>query len=90
MGKSAAHDVCIVGGAGHVGAPLALVFAKHGYRTLIYDLNATALDTLAQGRMPFLEEGGEELLREVLPTGRLSTWWPSPTRRSPTWWGPGR
>ncbi|HRC55020.1 MAG: nucleotide sugar dehydrogenase [Myxococcales bacterium] len=72
MGKSAAHDVCIVGGAGHVGAPLALVFAKHGYRTLIYDLNATALDTLAQGRMPFLEEGGEELLREVLPTGRLS------------------
>lgn len=72
MDKTAKHDICIVGGAGHVGAPLALVFAKHGFRTLIYDVNPAALETLARGRMPFLEEGGEELLREVLPTGRLT------------------
>ena len=65
------YDVCIVGGAGHVGAPLALVLAKHGLRTLIYDINRAALDQLASGKMPFLEIGGEELLREVLPTGRL-------------------
>jgi len=65
------YDVCIVGGAGHVGAPLALVLAKHGFRTLIYDVNRAALDVLASGKMPFLENGGEELLREVLPTGRL-------------------
>lgn len=55
-----------------MGAPLALVFAKHGFRTLIYDLNPAALEMLAKGRMPFVEEGGEELLREVLPTGRLT------------------
>src|SRR5438045_7765199 len=67
----ARYDVCIVGGAGHVGAPLALVLAKHGFRTLIYDVNRAALDTLASGKMPFLEHGGPELLREVLPTGRL-------------------
>ena len=67
----ARYDVCIVGGAGHVGAPLALVLAKHGFRTLIYDVNRAALDTLASGKMPFLESGGPELLREVLPTGRL-------------------
>jgi len=66
------YDVCIVGGAGHVGAPLAMVLAKHGFNTLIYDVNRVALDTLASGRMPFLENGGPELLREVLPTGRLS------------------
>lgn len=72
MDKTAKHDICIVGGAGHVGAPLALVFAKHGFRTLIYDVNPAALETLAHGRMPFLEDGGEALLREVLPTGRLA------------------
>jgi UDP-N-acetyl-D-mannosaminuronic acid dehydrogenase len=65
------YDVCIVGGAGHVGAPLALVLAKHGFRTLIYDVNRAALGVLASGQMPFLENGGQELLREVLPTGRL-------------------
>jgi UDP-N-acetyl-D-mannosaminuronic acid dehydrogenase len=66
------HDVVVVGGAGHVGAPLALVLAQHGFRTLIYDVNRAALEMLSQGRMPFQEEGGEELLREVLPTGRLT------------------
>lgn len=67
----APYDVCVVGGAGHVGAPLALVLAKHGFRTLIYDINRNTLETLASGRMPFLEHGGPELLQEVLPTGRL-------------------
>jgi len=67
----APYDVCVVGGAGHVGAPLALVLSKHGFRTLIYDINQTTLETLASGRMPFMEEGGTELLNEVLPTGRL-------------------
>jgi len=65
------YDVCIVGGAGHVGAPLALVLAKHGFNTLVYDVNRAALDALASGKMPFLENGGPELLKEVLPTGRL-------------------
>jgi len=68
---SAPYDICVVGGAGHVGAPLALVLAKHGFRTLIYDINRTTLETLASGRLPFLEHGGPELLQEVLPTGRL-------------------
>jgi UDP-N-acetyl-D-mannosaminuronic acid dehydrogenase len=54
-----------------VGAPLALVLAKHGFRTLIYDVNRETLALLASGKMPFLENGGQELLQEVLPTGRL-------------------
>ena len=33
------YDVCVVGGAGHVGAPLAGVLASRGFRTLIYDIN---------------------------------------------------
>jgi UDP-N-acetyl-D-mannosaminuronic acid dehydrogenase len=70
-GEAGAFDVCVVGGAGHVGAPLALVLARHGFRTLIYDISKTALEKIASGQLPFLEEGGPELLAEVLPTGRL-------------------
>jgi UDP-N-acetyl-D-mannosaminuronic acid dehydrogenase len=69
--NSRTYDVCVVGGAGHVGAPLALVFAKAGYRTLIYDINTSALEKIGAGHLPFLEAGGPELLAEVLKTGRL-------------------
>lgn len=65
-------DVVVVGGAGHVGAPLAMVFASKGLNTLIYDINPKAMESLAAGKMPFLEEGAEALLAEVLPTKKLS------------------
>lgn len=66
------HDVCVVGGAGHVGLPLALVLANSGLKTLILDINQAALETISTGRFPFREEGGEEMLQKVLPTNRLS------------------
>jgi UDP-N-acetyl-D-mannosaminuronic acid dehydrogenase len=64
--------VCVIGGAGHVGAPLAIVFASKGFPTLIVDLNKRAMERLACGEMPFLEEGGEPLLRTVLSQQMLS------------------
>jgi UDP-N-acetyl-D-mannosaminuronic acid dehydrogenase len=65
-------DVCVVGGAGHVGAPLAIVFASKGLSTVIYDVNVRAMDTLASGKMPFLEEGAEPLLSAALGAEKLS------------------
>lgn len=64
-------EVVIVGGAGHVGAPLAIVLASKGVRTIANDLDQGALDTLAAGRLPFLEVGGEALLERVLEAGTL-------------------
>lgn len=64
-------DVVVVGGAGHVGAPLSIVLASKGFRTLVYDISQGALDILAGGELPFLEEGGEPLLKEVLKQKRL-------------------
>ena len=52
-------------------APLALVFARHGFRTRICDINAGVLEKRASGQLPVLEDGGPELLSEILPTGRL-------------------
>jgi UDP-N-acetyl-D-mannosaminuronic acid dehydrogenase len=66
------YDVCVIGGAGHVGAPLAVVMATKGLRTLVYDLDPAAMATLAKGTFPFLEEGGEPELAKALASGNLS------------------
>jgi UDP-N-acetyl-D-mannosaminuronic acid dehydrogenase len=65
-------DVCVVGGAGHVGMPLSFVLADSGFKTLILDINKGALETIAAGRLPFFEEGGEALLQKVLASGKLA------------------
>lgn len=64
-------DLVVVGGCGHVGLPLALSFAAVGARVGIFDIDNAKMEGVRNGRMPFLETGSEELLQEVLPTGRL-------------------
>jgi UDP-N-acetyl-D-mannosaminuronic acid dehydrogenase len=71
-GTATPADICVVGGAGHVGLPLSLVFARKGQRVLIYDVNESVMETIRGGRMPFLEEGAEPVLREVLSKGLLT------------------
>ena len=65
------YDVCVIGGAGHVGLPFALICADSGLRTVIYDIDREKTGQIRSGVMPFAEEGAEEVLRRVLPTGRL-------------------
>lgn len=65
------RDVCVIGGAGHVGLPLALTFAEAGLRTLIYDVSAPTVERIQRGEMPFIEHGGAETLARVLKTDRL-------------------
>jgi UDP-N-acetyl-D-mannosaminuronic acid dehydrogenase len=60
------YDICIVGGCGHVGLPLAITFAQRGLNVSIYDINDRAVETVRSGRMPFLEAGAEPLLRKVI------------------------
>jgi len=64
-------DICVVGGAGHVGLPLSLVFASKGLRVRIFDIDHRALDTIARGTMPFMERGAQPLLDAALHSGRL-------------------
>ncbi|WNK00276.1 nucleotide sugar dehydrogenase [Thalassospiraceae bacterium LMO-JJ14] len=65
-------DVCIVGGAGHVGLPMALSFANAGSRVQIYDINQQTLDTIASGKMPFVDEGAEAYLKQALDNDLLT------------------
>ncbi len=54
--------IVIVGGGGHVGIPLGLAFASRGFDVTLLDLNASSVDLINSGRLPFKENGGEEIL----------------------------
>ena len=45
--------VAVVGAAGHVGLPLALVFAEHDNYTVGIDVNEVAVEEIDRGFMPF-------------------------------------
>ena len=64
-------DLVVVGGCGHVGLPLALSLADCGYTVGIDDIDAAKVAQVKAGNVPFLEKGAEELLKKLLPTGRL-------------------
>jgi UDP-N-acetyl-D-mannosaminuronic acid dehydrogenase len=64
-------DLTVVGGAGHVGIPLVLSFAAKGLTVNVNDLNLDSLAALKSGRLPFIEYGAEELLKEALRDERL-------------------
>ena len=59
-------------GAGYLGAVHAAAMASLGFDVVAVDVDADRIATLAAGRAPFFEPGFDELLAEVMPTGRLS------------------
>ena len=67
------YDLCIIGGAGHVGLPLGVVFADAGVKTVLLDINKEALKKIESGQFPFKEKGGDEALQSALQKNNLST-----------------
>jgi UDP-N-acetyl-D-mannosaminuronic acid dehydrogenase len=66
-----AFDLCVIGGCGHVGLPLAIAFAVKGKRVAIFDIDRKASDMLRHGALPFIEQDGAAWLREALGSGNL-------------------
>ena len=66
------YDVVVVGGAGHVGLPLAIAFASRGLKVCIYDINEKSVETILGGDLPFREVGAQDVLRKVLDDASLS------------------
>jgi UDP-N-acetyl-D-mannosaminuronic acid dehydrogenase len=64
-------DVVIVGGCGRVGLPLGLALASRGLSVVLYDVNPEAVELVNAARMPFAEDGAEELLPRVARAGLL-------------------
>ncbi len=63
--------ICIIGGLGHIGLPLGIMFADAGFSVTLLDSNRQHVDTVLSGRLPFVEYGAEPILAEVLQNGRL-------------------
>src|SRR3989338_8494982 len=64
-------DIVIVGGLGHVGLPLGLVFAQKDLDVLLYDIDARKADLVKKGVMPFIEYGANPILKKVIANDRL-------------------
>jgi UDP-N-acetyl-D-mannosaminuronic acid dehydrogenase len=60
------YDVCVIGGAGHVGLPLSIAFADKGRKVVIQDINHAINERIREGRMPFLDKGAEPALARVI------------------------
>jgi len=71
MKKRFKYDVIIVGGLGHVGLPLGIVFASKGLKVCLYDINEDVAITVQNGELPYIEYGAEPLLKEALENGNL-------------------
>jgi UDP-N-acetyl-D-mannosaminuronic acid dehydrogenase len=69
--KQPFKKVAIIGGCGHVGLPLGLALADAGRSVSLVDTNRRAVDCVNRGDMPFMERGGEEVLRRVLKSNTL-------------------
>ncbi|MHB8336531.1 MAG: nucleotide sugar dehydrogenase [Ignavibacteriaceae bacterium] len=59
------NNICIIGGCGHVGLPLAIKFASNKLNVDIYDINKESIEKINKGIMPFKEEGMNSLLKSV-------------------------
>ncbi len=65
--------VTIIGGCGHVGIPLGLALASKGHQVHLLDVNAHAVSRINEGQLPFVEEGGEELLKKHVGKNLFAT-----------------
>ena len=64
-------NISIIGGAGHVGLPLGLVFANKNFNVSLVDTNKKNLELIKSGQLPFSELGGKKLLEKALKKNRL-------------------
>jgi UDP-N-acetyl-D-mannosaminuronic acid dehydrogenase len=58
------YDICIIGGGGHIGLPLGLLFASKGKKVILYDKDEVNIKKINNLEMPFMEEGATKLLRK--------------------------
>jgi len=56
--------IAVIGGAGHVGLPLSLLLAQASFKVTVVDIDSEKIGRIKGGQFPFVEEGGEEMLRQ--------------------------
>ena len=66
------NKITVVGGAGHIGLPLSIVFANKGFEVSVLDKNTNAINAAKTGKMPFMEKDGDKNLKKALNHLHLS------------------
>ena len=65
--------IVIIGGCGHVGLPLGIVFANCGLDVVLLDRDQAKIDTVNAGQMPFMETNALEQLGRVVGKKLIAT-----------------
>jgi UDP-N-acetyl-D-mannosaminuronic acid dehydrogenase len=71
------EKLVIIGGCGHVGLPLGIVFANCGLDVVLLDRDQAKIDIVNGGRMPFMETNALEQLGRVVGKKLIATSDPS-------------
>ena len=64
-------NISIIGGAGHVGFPLALALANKNFNVNLIDLNTKNLNKIRDGEVPFYEIGAKNKLKKYLQKKKI-------------------
>jgi UDP-N-acetyl-D-mannosaminuronic acid dehydrogenase len=67
------QKIVIIGGCGHVGLPLGIVFANSGLDVVLLDRDQVKIETVNSGQMPFMETNALEQLRRVVGKKLIAT-----------------
>jgi|SRR5579872_6311317 len=60
------RKLVIIGGCGHVGLPLGIVFANTGMNVVLLDLDKRKIAAVNNGQMPFMEKNADEMLNACI------------------------
>ncbi|MBO7229814.1 MAG: UDP-N-acetyl-D-mannosamine dehydrogenase [Bacteroidaceae bacterium] len=61
-------------GLGYIGLPTAIIVAKHGVEVVGVDVNQSVVDKTNSGNLHVVEDGLEDLLREVIASGNFKAY----------------
>ena len=61
-------------GLGYIGLPTAIIAARYGIEVVGVDVNQEVVDTTNSGKLHIVEEGLEELLKEVIASGKFKAY----------------
>ena len=64
-------NISIIGGAGHVGFALGLIFSSKGFKVSLIDKHKLNIKRINSGKIPFLEEGSQKLLKTMIKKKRI-------------------
>ena len=65
------RHISIIGGAGHVGFPLGLIFSSKGFKVSLIDKHKGNINKINNGKVPFLEEKSQQLLKNMIRKKRI-------------------